>query len=56
MNRDVCGFSLSFFMHAIMLVAFLYFCPALNLEPKPLIIDFSLIPGSGSQRFQDNAV
>ena len=46
MNRDVCGFSLSFFMHATILGAFLYLCPTLDLQPKTLVIDFSLIPES----------
>ena len=46
MNRDVCGFSLSFFMHASMLGICLYMLPALDLQPNPLVIDFSLIPES----------
>ena len=49
MNRDVCGFSFSFFLHASILGAVLYLCPALDLQPKPLVIDFSLLPESLSQ-------
>jgi protein TonB len=49
MNRDVCGFSLSFFMHASILGICLYMIPALDLQPKPLVIDFSLISGISSQ-------
>lgn len=46
MNRDVCGFSLSFFIHGLILGACFYLLPTLDLQPKPLIIDFSLIPHS----------
>lgn len=48
MNRDLYGFSLSFFMHAAILAAFIYLLPALDLQPKPLVIDFTLIPGKSS--------
>ena len=56
MNRDVCGFSLSFFMHAIILGAFLYLCPTLDLQPKTLIIDFSLIPERVTQSVTSSPV
>jgi periplasmic protein TonB len=46
MSRDVCGFSLSFFMHAAILGVFLYVCPTLDLQPKTQVIDFSLISES----------
>src|SRR5210317_1564286 len=49
MNRDACGFSLSFFMHTAILGACLYLLPALDLEPKPLVIDFSLISSGASK-------
>jgi len=49
MNRDVCGFGLSFFMHASILGICIYMLPALNLQPKPLVIDFSLISESISR-------
>jgi len=48
MSRDICGFSFSFIMHATILGVFLYVCPALDLQPKTLVIDFSLIPESYS--------
>lgn len=51
MNRDVCGFSFSFLLHAGILGAILYLCPALDLQPKTLVIDFSLIPESVSRSF-----
>ena len=40
MNRDVCGFSLSFFMHASILGICIYMLPTLDLQPKPMVIDF----------------
>ncbi|MEK6197602.1 MAG: energy transducer TonB [Desulfobacterales bacterium] len=43
MNRDAYGFGLSFVMHASILGICLYLLPALDLQPKPLVIDFSLI-------------
>jgi protein TonB len=46
MNRDVCGFGLSFFMHASILGICVYMLPSLDLQPKPLVIDFSLISES----------
>lgn len=49
MNRETCGFSLSFFMHAFILGTLFYVLPALDLQPKPLVIDFSLISESGSK-------
>ena len=49
MNRDICGFGLSFFMHASILAICIYMLPALDLQPKPLVIDFSLISESISQ-------
>jgi len=56
MNRDVCSFSLSFFMHGVILGAFLYLCPNLDLQPKPLVIDFSLIPESVSSNVSQSPV
>ena len=50
MNRDVCGFSLSFFMHASILGICIYMLPTLDLQPKPLVIDFSLISEFSSQK------
>ncbi len=49
MNRDACGFSLSFLMHGSILGILLYVCPTLALQPKPLVIDFSLISEIGSK-------
>jgi len=49
MNRDICGFGLSFFMHASILAICIYMLPALDLQHKPLVIDFSLISESISQ-------
>jgi len=49
MNRDVCSFGLSFFMHASILGICIYMLPTLDLQPKPLVIDFSLISESISQ-------
>ena len=49
MNRDAYGISFSFLMHASILCACLYFLPALDLQPEPLVLDFSLIPSAGSQ-------
>ena len=49
MNRDICSFSLSFFMHASILGICIYMLPALDLQPKPLVIDFSLISENISQ-------
>jgi protein TonB len=46
MNRDISSFGLSFFMHAIILASCMYLLPALDLQPKPLIIDFSLLSAS----------
>lgn len=47
MNRDVFSFGFSFFMHASILGTFLCVCPALDLQPKPILIDFSLLPAGG---------
>lgn len=49
MNRDVfsCGFS--FFMHASILGVILVVCPGLDLQPKPILIDFSLLAGGAPQ-------
>jgi len=49
MTRDVYGFSLSFFMHTAILAICLYLLPVLDLQPKPLVIDFSLISSGVSQ-------
>ena len=49
MNRDACGFGLSFFMHAFILGMCVYMLPSLELQPKPLVIDFSLISESISR-------
>lgn len=49
MNRDICGFGLSFFMHASILGICIYMLPTLDLQPKPLVIDFSLISESISR-------
>jgi protein TonB len=43
MNRDISSFGLSFFMHAVILASCIYLLPALDLQPKPLVIDFSLL-------------
>jgi len=49
-NRDACCFSFSFLMHASILGVCLYLLPNLDLQPNPLVIDFSLIPSSGLQK------
>ena len=49
MNRDAYGISMSFLMHALILGACLYLLPALDLKPKPLVLDFSLISSSSLQ-------
>ena len=48
MNRDAYGISFSFFMHAFILVACFYLLPALDLQPEPLVLDFSLISSGGN--------
>ena len=49
MNRDAYSISFSFLMHATILGACLYLLPALDLQPEPLVLDFSLIPSAGIQ-------
>ncbi len=46
-NAPYIGFS--FFMHASILGVILGVCPALDLQPKPTLIDFSLLPAGGPQ-------
>jgi protein TonB len=49
-NRGAYSFSFSFLMHASILGVCIYLLPALDLQPNPLVIDFSLIPSSGPQK------
>ena len=56
MNRDFFSFGFSFFMHASILGVILYVCPALDLQPKPILIDFSLLSAGGPQIEKQAAV
>ena len=56
MNRDAFSFGFSFFMHASILGVILGVCPGLDLQPKPILIDFSLLSAGTPQIEKQAAV